>query len=325
MRILVTGASGRIGAHIVQELTRAGYSVRAAIRPGSPRAAKLDVFPCERADAALLDAEELRRAVQGCEAVVHNSVIFTSDPAVMVAGSLSATATLLEAARQQHVKRFVFISSTSVYEGTAYRPGDPIREEEATPLITNVYGACKLGAEALCSAYEREHGLQTVAIRLPMVVAGAELLRRGFLLEDWEARAERGPAAWRGAVAEAQAAGDRIVVPLNHDGSPWQRHFCDVRDAARGVRLALEAVEAPGRAYNIASRPIRYDEAAALLESLAGWRSARIPFPEDYRYAFALDRAADFLGYAPEFDVRRMVQDAWAMAQGGTVPGLMAP
>src|SRR5579864_6117616 len=126
MRIVVTGASGRIGANIVRELIERGHTIRAAVRPATPRAEKLKRFAVEVVEADLLDRAALERSVEGCDAVVHNGVIFTDDPARMVAGGLEATATLLEAARKQGCSRFVFISSTSVYEGTAYRPGDPI-------------------------------------------------------------------------------------------------------------------------------------------------------------------------------------------------------
>jgi len=329
MRVLVTGASGRIGANIVHKLIEGGHRVRAAIRPDTPRKAKLSPFPTEIVEADLRDREALMRAVAGMEAVVHNGVIFTGDPAEMVAGSLEATATLLEAARRNGCARFIFISSTAVYEGTAYRPGDPVREEEAAPEITNVYGACKLGAEALCNAYQRQHGLPCLSLRYPMVTAGAELLEHGFLLEAWhnEAAREKSPeqAAWRKAIQEAWEQGKRLVVPLNADGSAWKRHFCDVRDAAQAVALSLETVEAPGRAYNIASVPIRYDEAATTLAELSGWDIAEIPFPEDYRYHFALDRAAEFLGYVPAFTGPQMIHDAWRARQGQPVENLIAP
>ena len=329
MRVLVTGASGRIGANIVQTLVQKGHRVRAAIRPDTPRKAKLSPFPTEIVEADLRDREALARAVEGMEAVVHNGVIFTGDPAGMVAGSLEATATLLEAARRHNCARFLFISSTAVYEGTAYRPGDPVREEEAAPEITNVYGACKLGAEALCNAYHRQHGLPCLSLRYPMVAAGAELLEYGFLLETWRDAATRvdrpEQAAWAEAIRKVWEQGKRLVVPLNADGTAWKRHFCDVRDAAHAVALGLEAAEAPGCAYNIASVPIRYDEAALALAELSGWEIATIPFPEAYRYAFALDRAAEFLGYLPAFTGPEMIRDAWQARQGQPVENLIAP
>lgn len=329
MKVLVTGASGRIGANIVRELTQQGYTVRAAVRPGTPRAAKLNSFSVEIVEADLADRAALALSVEGMDAVVHNGVNFTQEPGRMVAGSLEATATLLEAARQNGCARFVFISSTAVYEGTAYRPGDPVREEEATTEITNVYGACKLGAEALCGAYERQQGLPCVSLRYPMVTAGAELLQGGFLLETWRTRAatatEPERAAWQNEIEAAWEQGKRIVIPRNADGSAWKRHFCDVRDAARSVRLSLESPEASGRAYNIASVPIRYDEAAATLAELSGWEIAEIPFPDQFRYEFALNRAAEFLGYQPAFSGPQMIRDAWRQRAGQAVDGLIAP
>lgn len=329
MKVLVTGASGRIGANIVAALVEQGHEVRASVRPGTTRADKLRAYPVEVVEADLLDRAALMLLVRKEEAIVHNGILFTDDPACMVAGSLEATATLLEAARQNDCPRFVFISSASVYEGTSYRPGDPVREEEAAPQITNVYGACKLAAEALCSAYCLQHRLPTVSLRLPMVTAGAEFLRGGFLLETWQERAagETRPERqnWRATVERAWQEGKRIAVPLNQDGSAWKRHYCDVRDAARAVALSLTAPEAPGRAFNIASVPVRYDETAAALAEVSGWEVARLPFPDDYRYEFSLNRAAEFLGYQPAFTGPQMIRDAWQQRQGQDVPGLLAP
>jgi nucleoside-diphosphate-sugar epimerase len=346
MNVLVTGASGRIGANLVAALAREGHSVRGAVRPGSPRRAKLEALvaslPVRHArasvvEADLVDRDALERLVAdgpGGEAIVHNGVVFTADPALMVKGSLEATAALLEAARQQGCPRFVFVSSASVYEGTAYRPGDPVREEEAVPdVLGGVYGACKLAAEALCAAYHRQHGLPALSIRLPMVVAGQEFLTGGFLLETWLARTpdpDPSPemSAWRLALERAWAEGARLVVPLNRDGSAWKRHYLDVRDAARAVALSLTAPEAPGRSYNVASVPVRYDEAVTALSPLSGWQAARIPFPlaeQQYRYAFSLARAAEFLGYIPALTGPQMITDAWRHRQGEEVPGLVAP
>jgi len=329
MRVLVTGASGRIGANIVRELTQNGHQVRAGIRPGTGRVEKLRPFPVEVVEADLRDPAALAMAVDGADAVVHNGVIFSSEPAEMVGGSLNATAALLEAARVEGCRRFVFISSTAVYEGTAYRPGDPVREDEAGPCIGSVYGACKLAAEALCNAYRLQYGLPTISLRLPMVTAGAELLAHGFLLETWKDRMENdrdlGRSGWQAVVEWALEGGKRIAVPLNKGGTPWTRHFCDVRDAARAVRLALEASDDPCGAFNIASVPIQYSAAAVYLREVSGWETAEIPAPEDYRYEFSLHRAADFLGYSPAFSAREMIPDAWRQRQGEEIPGLIPP
>jgi nucleoside-diphosphate-sugar epimerase len=327
--ILVTGASGRIGANIVRELTQHGYSVRAAVRPGSTRVEKLAPYKPQIVEADLSDRARLATLAQGCQAVVHNGVIFTGEPEKMVAGGLEATAILLESARRAGCERFVFISSTAVYEGSGYRPGDPVREAEATTEITNLYGACKLASEALCSAYWLQHRLPTISLRFPMVTAGAELLSHGFLLETWVERVRSGEGAenplWRESILNAWEKGQRIAVPLNRDGTAWRRHFCDVRDAARAVRFALETREGFGLAMNIASVPVRYDVAGEALNMFSQWTIAEIPFPNEYRYEFSLSRAAEFLGYQPSIDGPQMILDAWKMRQHQEVAGLIAP
>ena len=74
MDVLVTGATGRIGANTVKHLLEIGHQVRALVRPGSDRAEKLRGMSVETVAVDLQDREGLAATVEGVEAIVHLGV-----------------------------------------------------------------------------------------------------------------------------------------------------------------------------------------------------------------------------------------------------------
>jgi UDP-glucose 4-epimerase len=146
-RILVTGASGFIGQHVVRVLAERGYSVRAAARHpivfDSPRVEGVAVGDMSRSFAAEF-------LVRGVDAVVHAAGLSharTDLPAAAyTAINVDATRQLAKAARAARVKRFVLMSSIRAQVGVTY----PDIVTEATPAApTDAYGRSKLAAEAV--------------------------------------------------------------------------------------------------------------------------------------------------------------------------------
>ncbi len=148
--ILVTGATGFVGGHVLTHLTRdLGLAAAGTTREGRPGSRRLD----------LRDPAGMQAALAGVSAVVHCAV---GDRAVTVDG----TASLLRAAAAAGVRRVVHISSVAVY-GTAT---GLVREE--SPLIPSNghgYAAWKAAAEQACLA---QSGLETVRLR-PAIIYGA--------------------------------------------------------------------------------------------------------------------------------------------------------
>src|SRR5438046_2928996 len=114
MMIAVTGASGEIGARLVQNLHFAGRAVRALLRRPSPRLARWGDIPTAVAD--LGDRAALRQAVAGADAVIHCAVDKdTSLPdAALVKRNVVACENLLAACAEAGVRRVVHVSSISV-------------------------------------------------------------------------------------------------------------------------------------------------------------------------------------------------------------------
>jgi len=115
--ILVTGASGFVGGHVVRALAGAGQGVRALVRDVRG-AATLEGVDCELVRGDVTDAESLRAAVEGCTAVVHLVAILVGKPADFERVMTQGTMSLLEAANDAGVARFVQMSALGTSEQT---------------------------------------------------------------------------------------------------------------------------------------------------------------------------------------------------------------
>jgi NADH dehydrogenase len=115
--ILVTGASGFVGRHVVRELAGAGERVRALVR-GSKGAAVLEDVECELAVGDVTDPESLAVATKDCEAVVHLVAIIHGRPAEFDRVIAGGAANVAEAARGACLRRIVHMSALGVGEHT---------------------------------------------------------------------------------------------------------------------------------------------------------------------------------------------------------------
>jgi nucleoside-diphosphate-sugar epimerase len=162
MKILVTGATGKVGSRLAKQLAERGDRVRALVRDAT-RAAPLREHRIELAEGDLLDAASLEAAVRGVDAVVHCAAFFRGATAEQAhAVNDVGTRNLAGAARAAAVKRFVFTSTGLVYGPTG---GRPAREDDLCAPI-DAYPASKLAAEHFLLAVE---GLDVRVLRLPFV------------------------------------------------------------------------------------------------------------------------------------------------------------
>ena len=115
--ILITGATGFVGPHVVHALRAEGREVRALIRDGAD-AGRLHAWGCETVVGDVTEPASLRGAVEGCDTVVHLVAIINGKPQDFERVMSQATRDLVDAAREARVRRFVLMSALGTDERT---------------------------------------------------------------------------------------------------------------------------------------------------------------------------------------------------------------
>src|SRR4051794_8051643 len=246
MKILVTGATGKVGSRLSKRLAQRGDHVRALVRDPK-RAADLREHRIELAEGDLLDKGSLAAAVRDVDAVVHCAAFFrgATDEQAHAVNDLG-TQHLASAARAASVKRFVFTSTGLVYGPNG---GRLAREDDACAPLDG-YPASKLPAERFLLAIE---GLDVRVLRLPFVygdgdphIEEALPMMRGF------PPAQRMSIAHHADVAEAVA---RVLDAV----SPAYRVYNVVDDEAPDLATLFASVSAPPPDGSNAERARAFD------------------------------------------------------------------
>ena len=168
MTILVTGGSGFLGSHIIEQLSQAGRPVRALVRRSSDTKFLRTLSNVELFDGAIDDRASLERAVTGVSAVVHSAGLVKArnlDEFMRV--NARGTENLLEVCvpLAAALKRFVQISSITV-GGPSDAYGNPVAVD-ATPRPVTDYGRSKLAAEL--AVLSKKDQLKVTVIRPPAI------------------------------------------------------------------------------------------------------------------------------------------------------------
>ncbi|GAA4746345.1 NAD-dependent epimerase/dehydratase family protein [Amnibacterium soli] len=261
-RVLVTGASGWLGAAVARDLLAAGHEVRTLQRRPSGVEGAEDVL------GSVTQPDAVERAVQTIDAVVHLAakVSFAGAEADFVAVNIEGTRTLVRAAKRAGVHRFVFVSSPSVAH-----TGEAIMGEDAPPAqperARGPYARTKAAAELVALGADAP-GLAVVAVR-PHIVWGPgdpQLVAR----------------------VQQRAAAGRLPV-VGSGAALVDSTYLD--DAVSGIRAALDAAErVHGNAYVLTS-----GEPRPISELFAGFCAAAGVAPPSRRVPAGAAKAAGSL------------------------------
>jgi len=382
-KILVTGATGRLGANVVRALLERGDEVRCLVMPNDPAAKKLDRLDVEIVEADLRDTERLQEAVRGVDKVAHFAAIMDVRPAGMSLVeyfdiNTRASFALADAAQANGVEKFLYTSTTAVYDTGTLTVVPTPEDVELRPNAD--YGVTKVASEAALMALAYRYDLPTIIHRPSYIMACDQVLvfgKPGPVIGSLKAAATDPHSAtytpdlgepWKDLEEKARANPDLSLIPYGpaaqplsavaasrgSTGSPrpelvegrscgspgrdsrqvsrarqaelvpWQWHVTDVRDCVQAALLSLDNTTIERDIFTIAGPPpANFEEVVTYKCSKLGTPYEEVHTAVTWRLDFDISKARELLGYSPEYDVFRMIDDAIAFRNGediGVIP-----
>jgi UDP-glucose 4-epimerase len=340
MRILITGISGRIGANLAKTLLDAGHSVRGLIWSRDRRIEKFSSMNVELVEGSITEPDDVAAAVDGMEVIYHLGAAFqgggpfTNSEYFEI--NVRGTFNMLEAAQRLggNLKQFVFASTDAIY--SKYLPdgiAEPIREDEYPLEPGGIYALTKLLGEDLCRGYVRNHALPVTICRFALTVAGDEILNfNQFYLSHWRKAYASLTSPEAQAVAKqleeaAQQHGENaLLLARDGNGRSYKKHIADVHDIVAGLVAVLGKEQALGEVFQLgAPKAFTWEEAIPYLAEKLNlpWGDVKLAGHVPTYYEFDLSKGRKLLGYAPTYDIFRMIDEGIALRSGlevGVVP-----
>jgi 2-alkyl-3-oxoalkanoate reductase len=332
LNVLVTGATGFLGRHVVAALLARGHRVRVLVRPATsidsqPWAGSVDVFRADLRAPRPLDA-----AFEGIDVLVHLAARVGGGDAAQMADTVAGTERLLDTMARSTTRRLVLASSFSVYDWGAVRGG--VLTEESPLAAADLYRRdgytiAKTWQERVARRMSQEHGWDLSVLR-PGFLWGedhADFAGLGQKVGRWYAviaPAARPPLthvencadAFAEAVENPRAAGETFNVVDNHGLSSW-RYLGEYRRRT-GERLRRIPV------------PYAVWLTGALLASVVSRRvfgeKAKLPglfIPCRFRARFRplrfdTRKIRDVLGWSPPLDLDRCLRRTYEASDAGS-------
>jgi nucleoside-diphosphate-sugar epimerase len=235
-KVLVTGAGGFIGHHLVTFLKKQGYWVRGVDiklpEYSAPDADEFELLDLRRWDNCLQATRGVDE-VYALAADMGGMGFISCHHAQILHNNSLINLHTLEAAKVNGVSRYLFTSSACIYPEHLQTTTDvkPLKEADAYPAYPqDAYGWEKLVIERLCMHYREDYGLETRVVRFHNIFGP---------LGTWDGGREKAPAAMCRKVAAAKLSGNG-EIEIWGDGEQT-RSFCYIDDCVRGIYMLMQS------------------------------------------------------------------------------------
>ncbi|MEO8242702.1 MAG: NAD(P)-dependent oxidoreductase [bacterium] len=308
MKILVTGATGKVGQTLITRLMQDMPQVAIVALCHNRVLTETETLTVVRGN--LSDRETARRALDGVSHVVHLATCKEVPEDVMDVAVKGLFWLLEEFRSSPTARRFVLIGGDAGIGHFIHKHPAPITEAAPHMAYPGCYALSKVLEEVMIAQFGIQYGLDWCCLRAPWIMEKDDFrytLSFGddvFGGPDWKTMVPPEVAK------EARASG-AIPLLLDPEGRPVKRNFVHVDDLVAAILLAMTAPEARQKLYNICmDEPVDYRDLAAYVVKTYGQPS--VPVPSDFVSNW-LDntRAKAELEWRPHYDLPRLVDAAW--------------
>jgi UDP-glucose 4-epimerase len=313
--VLITGGGGKIGRAAIPKLLDAGFRLRATQLPDEP----VDFEDVERVTGTLADETLVETLMEDMDAVIHLANV-KENRDLFMDSNVKGTFYLLDAAmRCGHIKQFVQAGSDA-RAGIYYYPRPiPIAENHRHSGYPGYYPLSKILEETMVEQYIIMYNLPATVLRFSWVfdeddvIAHATLKEPNFGVPIWEELA-----ATPEQKTYFEKNEDAVACMLNSDGSPSTRHVVGIKDVVQSILLALGNPATLGEAFNVCGpAPFSYKLMADDMAEKLDLPVVEFTNPEFHNFCIDLSKSRSVLGYKPEYDIFKIVDDAVAFRKAG--------
>jgi nucleoside-diphosphate-sugar epimerase len=320
-RLLVTGATGKVGHTLIGRVLDADdpqlsrFRVRALCHNRV-----LDPAPrLEVVTGSIDERETVERAMDGVTHVVHLATS-KETPETIIDVAIKGLFWLLEACRESaSFEQLVLIGGDAAVGHFVYPHPVPVTETQPHTAYAGCYALSKVLEETMVEQYGVQYDLNVCCLRAPWIMEKDDFRYQLSFGDD-----VFGGPRWRDLVgaelADAYVASGTVPVMLDPDGRPVKRNFVHVEDLVDAIAAALDNPAARRQTFNICmDEPVDYGELGAYLAETRGLPTVGIRTP--YHSTWLDNAKARFLlGWRPQHDLRRLVEEAWSYERGPDEP-----
>jgi len=308
MRILVTGAAGKVGSHFIDRILRTERDV--IVRALCHNRLLEPHERLETVRGSISDRNTVRAAVLDVTHVLHCATCKETPDDVMDV-TVKGLFWLLEECRTSAVfKQIILIGGDAALGHFFYPHTLPVTELQKHSAYPGCYALSKVLEEVMLEQYFIQYGLSGCCLRAPWIMEKDDFKYSLSFGKD-----VFGGPRWRDLVGAERA--DEYVkrgtVPLMLDskGKAVQRNFVHVSDLTEAILRALDHPKAHQQTFNICmDEPVDYQQVADYLKQTRGVPSVEIETP--YWSTWLDNTKAKFLlGWRPVFDLKRLIEEAW--------------
>ena len=265
-KVLVTGASGFVGAAVARALVAAGHTVRTLLRPSSSRL-NVDGFGFEIIEGDMRDPAAVAAAMADVRWLFHVAAdyrLWVRDPAEIIRTNRDGTRTVMRAALEAGVERIVYTSSVATLAGTANGVAADETHQLRADAAIGAYKRSKVEAEQAVVAMIADEGLPAVIVHpsTPLGPGDVKPTPTGRILVE----------AARGRVPGFVDTGLNLV---------------HVDDVAAGHLAALHRGQ-PGERFILGGQDVSFADLLGTIADLCGRKPPRLKLPRPLLYPFAL-------------------------------------
>ena len=307
MKILITGATGKVGQHLIAHLLEED-----GIGPGQLRALchRREIAGLDCVKGTIADRDCVRRAMQGVTHVVHLATCKETPDDVMDV-TVKGLFWLLEEFRlSPSARQFVLIGGDAAVGHFFYRHPEPITERTPHMAYPGCYALSKVLEEVMVSQFVVQYGINACCLRAPWIMEKDDFKYSLSFGDD-----VFGGPKWKDMVpadvAERCRRDGTVPLLLDADGAPLKRNFVHVDDLVSAIAIALKRSDIGGRTFNICMvEPVDYGQVAAHLKRTRGLDS--IAVPSTYHSNWMDNSAAKYaLDWRPVVDLPALIDRAW--------------